>query len=63
MRVFFKELVRRPGRFLPVGGALTMLVVLLVVLGGFLDGLELNQTGPYRFHEGRLLAFSIRATC
>lgn len=58
MRVFFKELVRRPGRFLPVGGALTMLVVLLVVLGGFLDGLELNQTGPYRAHEGRLLAFS-----
>ena len=41
-----------------VGGALTMLVVLLVVLGGFLDGLELNQTGPYRAHEGRLLVFS-----
>jgi ABC-type antimicrobial peptide transport system permease subunit len=37
--IFFKELVRRPGRFVPVGGALTMLVVLLVVLGGFLDGL------------------------
>jgi putative ABC transport system ATP-binding protein len=56
--IFFKELVRRPGRFVPVGGALTMLVVLLVVLGGFLDGLELNQTGPYRAHEGRLLVFS-----
>ena len=58
MGIFFKELVRRPGRFVPVGGALTMLVVLLVVLGGFLDGLELNQTGPYRAHEGRLLVFS-----
>ena len=58
MRIAFKELIRQPGRFLPVGGALTMLVVLLVVLGGFLDGLELNQTGPYRAHEGRLLVFS-----
>ncbi|MFZ1439621.1 MAG: ABC transporter permease [Candidatus Microthrix subdominans] len=58
MRIFIRELMRRPGRFLPVGGALTMLVVLLVVLGGFLDGLELNQTGPYRAHEGRLLVFS-----
>ena len=58
MRIAIKELVRRPGRFVPVGGALTMLVVLLVVLGGFLDGLELNQTGPYRAHEGRLIAFS-----
>jgi putative ABC transport system permease protein len=56
--IFMKELARRPGRFVPVGGALTMLVVLLVVLGGFLDGLELNQTGPYRAHEGRLLVFS-----
>ena len=58
MRIAIRELVRRPGRFLPVGGALTMLVLLLVVLGGFLDGLELNQTGPYRAHEGRLLVFS-----
>jgi hemin transport system permease protein len=58
MRIAFKELIRQPRRFLSVGGALTMLVVLLVVLGGFLDGLELNQTGPYRAHEGRLLVFS-----
>ena len=58
MSIFIKELIRRPGRFVSVGGALTMLVVLLVVLGGFLDGLELNQTGPYRAHEGRLLVFS-----
>ncbi len=58
MRIAIKELIRQPGRFLSVGGALTMLVVLLVVLGGFLDGLELNQTGPYRAHEGRLLVFS-----
>ncbi len=58
MGIAIKELMRQPSRFVSVGGALTMLVVLLVVLGGFLDGLELNSTGPYRAHEGRLLVFS-----
>jgi putative ABC transport system permease protein len=58
MGIALKELIRRPSRFVSVGGALTMLVVLLVVLGGFLDGLALNSTGPYRAHEGRLLVFS-----
>lgn len=54
MRVALRELRRRPGRFLPVGGALTVLVLLLAVLGGFLDGLTLNQTGSYRTQAGRL---------
>ncbi|MEE8602048.1 ABC transporter permease [Euzebya tangerina] len=58
MRIALKELLRQPGRFVPVGGALTLLVVLLVVLGGFLDGLELGQTGAYRAHDGDLLAFT-----
>ncbi|WP_370324531.1 ABC transporter permease [Euzebya sp.] len=58
MRIALRELLRQPGRFLPVGGALTLLVVLLVVLGGFLDGLELSQTGSYRAHEGSLLVFA-----
>lgn len=43
MRIALKELLRQPGRFVPVGVALTLLVMLLVVLGGFLDGLELSQ--------------------
>jgi putative ABC transport system permease protein len=58
MSIALKELLRRPGRFTPVLGALTLLVVLLVVLGGFLDGLALSQTGAYRAHEGRLLVLS-----
>lgn len=58
MKVALRELRRRPWRFLPVGGALTLLVVLLVVLGGFLDGLTLVQTGAYRAHEGRVLVFA-----
>lgn len=58
MKVALRELARRPGRFVPVGGALTLLVVLLVVLGGFLDGLTLVQTGAYRAHEGDVLAFA-----
>jgi putative ABC transport system permease protein len=43
MRIALKELLRQPGRFVPVGVALALLVMLLVVLGGFLDGLELSQ--------------------
>lgn len=58
MRIALQELLRQPGRFVPVGVALTLLVVLLVVLGGFLDGLELNQTGAYRAHDNRLLVFA-----
>lgn len=48
MRIALRELIRRPSRFLTVGGALVLLVVLLVVLGGFLDGLSLSQTGAFR---------------
>ena len=54
MRITLRELRRRPGRFLPVGIAMSLLVVLLVVLGGFLDGLELNQTGAFRAQGERL---------
>jgi putative ABC transport system permease protein len=54
VRIAIRELRRRPGRFLPVGGALTLLVVLLIILGGFLDGLELDQTGAFRAQGERL---------
>ncbi len=63
MRIALKELLRQPGRFVPVGVALTLLVMLLVVLGGFLDGLELSQTGAYRAHDNRLLVFAAMPNC
>jgi len=58
VRIALRELIRRPGRFLMVGGALVLLVVLLVVLGGFLDGLTLSQTGAYRAQGERLWVLS-----
>ncbi len=61
MSIALKELLRQPRRFSSVTGAMTLLIVLLVVLGGFLDGLELNQTGAYRAHEGNVLVFDADA--
>lgn len=48
MSIALRELLRRPARFAPVVAALSLLVLLLVVLGGFLDGLTLDQTGALR---------------
>ena len=39
MKTAWKELIRKPGRFLTAGGALTLIVVLILLLGGLLDGL------------------------
>ncbi|MEL6982298.1 MAG: ABC transporter permease [Actinomycetota bacterium] len=61
MSIALKELLRQPRRFSAVTMAMTLLIVLLVVLGGFLDGLELSQTGAYRAHEGNVLVFDDEA--
>ncbi len=58
MRLAFTELLRRPGRFAVAGGALTLIVVLLLLLGGLLDGVTLGSTGLYRAQEGQLLVMS-----
>jgi putative ABC transport system permease protein len=58
MRLALKELLRKPGRFTVVGGALTFLVLLLLFLGGLLDGLYLNSTGAIRSVDADAIVFS-----
>jgi putative ABC transport system permease protein len=58
MRLALRELRRRPGRFLIAAGMLTVLVFLLLFLGGLLDGLYNGSTGALRAQEGELLVFS-----
>jgi len=52
------ELRRQPGRFAVVGGALTLLSVLLLFLGALLDGLFLNSTGAIRAVDADTVVFS-----
>jgi putative ABC transport system permease protein len=58
MRIALRELWRRPGRFVTVGSALTVLVLLLLFLGGLLDGLYLNSTGAVRSLDADAIVFS-----
>jgi putative ABC transport system permease protein len=58
VRLALRELRRRPGRFLIATGMLTLLVFLLLFLGGLLDGLYNGSTGALRAQEGQLLVFS-----
>lgn len=58
MRLALRELRRRPGRFTVAGGALAFLSVLLLFLGGLLDGLYLGGTGVLRAQEADLLTYS-----
>lgn len=58
MRLALRELRRSPGRFAVVGGALTVLVLLLLFLGGLLDGLFLNSTGAIRATSSDAVVFS-----
>jgi putative ABC transport system permease protein len=57
----WRELIRRPGRFAVAGGALTLLVVLLLLLGGLLDGLFLGSTGAIRAQQGDVVVYSATA--
>ena len=61
MKVALLELRRRPGRFAPAVIALVLLTVLLLVLGGLLDGLYNGSTGALRAQPGELLTYSADA--
>lgn len=61
MRVALTELRRRPGRFVPVLATLTLLTVLLLLLGGLLDGLYLGSSGALRAQPGELIVYDAGA--
>ena len=58
MNIGLRELRRKPLRFGAAGAALVLLTVLLLLLGGFLDGLFLGSTGFLRAQKAELITFS-----
>lgn len=61
MRLALLELLRKPGRFAVAGGALTLLTLLLLFLGGLLDGLYLGSTGAFRSQPDGAIVYSADA--
>ena len=61
MRLALLELRRRPFRFAIAGSSLVLLSILLLFLGGLLDGLYLGSTGLLRSQEGQLVVYSADA--
>lgn len=58
MRLALRELRRRPGRFAVATVILTLVAVLLLFLGGLLDGLIASSTGALRSQQGDVIVFS-----
>lgn len=58
MKLALRELVRRPGRFSVATVILTLIALLLMFLGGLLDGLLGSSTGAYRAQQGDLIVYS-----
>ncbi len=58
MKIALTELRRRPGRFAPAAIALVLLTLLLLVLGGLLDGLYNGSSGALRAQPGDLVTYS-----
>lgn len=57
----WRELRRRPGRFGVATGALALLAILLLLLGGLLDGLFLGSTGAIRSQDADVFVYSAAA--
>ncbi|MEX2626815.1 MAG: ABC transporter permease [Ilumatobacteraceae bacterium] len=53
-----RELVRRPGRFSTAAVILTLIAVLLMFLGGLLDGLIASATGAIRAQDADVIVYS-----
>ena len=61
MRIALRELRRRPGRFGVATAILAVIAVLLMFLGGLLDGLLDASTGAYRAQRADLIVYSSNA--
>ena len=59
MKLAWRELIRRPSRFVTAGAALTLIVLLLLVLGGILDALVASSTGLLRAQSAPLIVYSV----
>ena len=58
VKLALREMRRRPGRFATATVLLTLIAVLLMLLGGLLDGLILRSTGAIRAQRADLVVFS-----
>lgn len=58
MILALKELRRRPGRFAVATAILTLIAILLMFLGGLLDGLTNGNTGAIRAQQADLIVYS-----
>lgn len=58
MRLALTELRRRPGRFLTAGVILTLISILLMFLGGLLDGLIQSSTAAIRAQQADAIVYS-----
>ncbi len=58
MKLALRELVRRPSRFVAATMILALIALLLMFLGGLLDGLIRNSTGAVRAQDGDALVYS-----
>jgi putative ABC transport system permease protein len=58
MRLALRELLRRPGRFATATVILTLIAILLMFLGGLLDGLIRASTGALRAQRADAIVYS-----
>lgn len=58
MKLALRELVRKPGRFVTATVILTLIAVLLMFLGGLLDGLLRLSTGAIRAQSADVIVYS-----
>ena len=58
MKLALRELVRRPGKFVTATAILTLIAILLMFLGGLLDGLIRSSTGAVRAQQADAIVYS-----